>query len=111
MRAAGLISLSVAVVLGITAIGSYLDDSKRRDRVLDQMSLLPADPPMESSSFGIGRRDAMRTSCLEEIARLDANMRNDKILEAIAAVLLIGSLAMLSRSASDSENPHGHGFP
>jgi len=97
MRAAGLISLLLAVVLGIAAIGNYIDDSKSRDRLLDRLSLLPAGPPMESSSFGIDRRDAMRISFLEEIAGRDANMRSDKML-GIAAVLLIGSLAILSRS-------------
>src|SRR5215467_2572522 len=87
MRAAGLISLLLAVVLGIAAIGSYLDDSRRRDLLLDQISLLPADPPRESSLFGIYRSDEMQTSFLEEIVKLEANMRDDKILEAIAAVL------------------------
>jgi len=83
MRAAGLISLLLAVVLGIAAIGSYLDDSKKRDRALDQLSLR-ADSPLRSSD-------------LEEIAEDDIAERNDEIVGGIAAVLLIGSLAVLSR--------------
>src|SRR5215472_5885130 len=85
MRAVGLISLLLAIVLGIAAVRSYVDDSRKRDKALDQILFLLADSPLRSSS-------------LEEIARFDANMRNDEILGAIAAVFLIASLAMLSRS-------------
>jgi hypothetical protein len=55
--------------------------------------LLPADSPL-------------RSSYVAEIANYEANQRNDKILGIIASVLLIISLAMLSRP--DGLKPHRH---
>ena len=83
MRAAGLISLLLALGLGVAAIGSYEDDSRKRDKALNHLSLR-ADSPLRSSD-------------LEEIAEDDIAERNDEIVGGIAAVLLIGSLAVLSR--------------
>ena len=83
MRAAGLISLLLALGLGVAAVENYVDDSKRRDRALDHLSL-HADSPLRSSD-------------LEEIAEDDIAERNDEIVGGVAAVLLIGSLAVLSR--------------
>ena len=94
MRAAGMITLLLAIVLGIAAIGSYIDDSSKRDKALNQLPSLRADSPL-------------RSSYLEEIARRDAGERNDEVLGEIAAVLLIVSLAMLSRSAPQASNGHG----
>ena len=84
MRLASVILLVLAIVLDVVAIRGYVDDSKKRDGALGQLLVLPADSPSESS-------------LLEEIAKYDAAERNDKILGLIATVLLIGSLAMLSR--------------
>ena len=96
MRAVGLISLLLAIVLGIAAVRSYVDDSRKRDKALNQILFLLAD-------------SALRSSSLEEIARFDANMRNDEILGAIAAVFLMASLSMLSRSAVARHNSLRHG--
>ena len=35
LRAAGLILLLLAIVLGIAAVGSYVDDSRKRDKELN----------------------------------------------------------------------------
>jgi len=84
MRLASVILLVLAIVLDVVAIRGYVDDSKKRDGALGQLLVLPADSLSESS-------------LLVEIAKYDAAERNDKILGLIATVLLIGSLAMLSR--------------
>jgi hypothetical protein len=96
MRAACLISLLLAIALGSVAVGSYLDDSSKRDRAFGQVLVLRADSPL-------------RSSYLELIATLDGNKRNDETLGLLAALLLIGSLAMLSRQAELSHDTRRHG--
>ena len=97
MRAFAVSSLLLAVVLGIVAIRNYSENSKKRDMAISQMSLLTADSPL-------------RSSYLEEIAKLDTEQRNDKIVGLIAGLLLIGSVALSSRSAvAPHHDPHRHG--
>jgi len=87
IRSAGVITIFITIVVGIVAIRNYLDDNEQEHRVLGQIALLRADSPLRSSS-------------LQEIGQLDSEERNDEIVGAIAAVLLIGSLATMLRAGS-----------
>jgi hypothetical protein len=91
MRVVGVILLVVALVLGIVAIRNYVDGSRKRARAVGQLIGLPADSPL-------------RSFYLAEVAKRDVDERNDTILGLIAGVLLIGSLAMVSRPAGLSRH-------
>jgi len=84
MRAAAIIALLVAIVLGIAAIGNFIDDSVKRQRALNNMLSLRVDSPL-------------RESYLAEIDKHESEERIDGILGLIAVTFLIGSLVMFSQ--------------
>ena len=94
MRLAGVILLGLAIVLGIVAVRSYREDSRKRDNALGQLLVLPLESPLKSSLVG-------------EVANYDGKLRNDEVLGLIAAILLINSLSLLSRAGG--RKPHRHG--
>lgn len=94
MRLAGVILLGLAIVLGIVAIRSYREDSRKRDNALGQLLVLPLESPLKSSLVG-------------EVANYDGKLRNDEVLGLIAAILLINSLSMLSRAGGQKPQRRG----
>ena len=94
MRLAGVILLGLAIVLGIVAIRSYREDSRKRDNALGQLLVLPLESPLKSSLIG-------------EVANYDGKLRNHEVLGLIAAILLINSLSMLSRAGGQKPQRHG----
>ena len=87
MRSPGVIMLFVTIVIGIVAIGSYMDDNEKEHRAIAQLALLRADSPLRSSS-------------LQKIGQFDSEERKDEIVGAIATAVPIGSLARMLRVGS-----------
>jgi len=98
MRAAAVISLLVAIVLGIAAIGNYASDENKRDQVTKHMW---SGVHQTAETGNSGEFDSAKT----EADELDQSERTDGIMGLIAVTFLIGSLVMFSKSKEVHETP------
>jgi hypothetical protein len=90
MKAAAVLALIVAIVLGIAALGNFIDDSSRRDRAVKSMlDNFPSHSSLSNSSFNYYDH---------EVEEADAAEQRDGIMALVAVTFLIGSLVMFSQA-------------
>jgi len=84
MKVAAVLALIVAIVLGIAALGNFIDDSSQRDRAVNRMA-----SSWSHSSFDRYNQDVDEAEAAEQ---------RDGIMALLAVTFLIGSLVMFSQA-------------